>query len=307
MHTMGFAERGERSEAIFTERSHRPTGGLLRRASKKQDVLGKALPLPLREGVGGRGAYRFDPSPNPLPQGEGEYPSLRPHRFHSTRVGRPGRWSTRDNRVCVAVAGRRPTDAAIRADLNVFRLDRRPVGTWQCLTRGQPASKLLTRRSRRTTEQHGECVALDQPTRTRTLRGAPWCCVISALYQPPQPLTHGRHPPRHADHRVKPGGRLRPRHPRLFPAANCIVVDGGPAPAMAGEVAPTSQWFGRLVLEHFPTKLTRQRVFLQAADFRVDSGWSENALNALLNSVPAQAPPWGCPTRKPESERRGRR
>ncbi len=33
---------------------------------------GEMLPLPLREGVGGWGRGRTNPSPNHLPQGEGE-------------------------------------------------------------------------------------------------------------------------------------------------------------------------------------------------------------------------------------------
>ncbi len=39
-------------------------------------AMEKILPRPLREGVGGRGSKQdpcgFDPSPRPLPQGEGE-------------------------------------------------------------------------------------------------------------------------------------------------------------------------------------------------------------------------------------------
>ena len=57
--------------------------GVARRGLNGGDC-NKLLPLPLREGVGGRGraggpgTYRMTPPPNPLPQGEGEYSSSPP-------------------------------------------------------------------------------------------------------------------------------------------------------------------------------------------------------------------------------------
>jgi hypothetical protein len=119
----------ERSEAISTERSHQPVWEN-RCPRKKQDVLGKALPLPLRAWAAkrtkpSRGGVRIASTPPPTLvrfaaqalKGRGEYPSLRPHRFHSTRVGRPGRWSTRNDRAgWLSQVADRPTDIASRGD-----------------------------------------------------------------------------------------------------------------------------------------------------------------------------------------------
>jgi very-short-patch-repair endonuclease len=79
-------------------------------------------------------------------------------------------------------------------------------------------------------------------------------------YQPAQLLTHRRHPPRHAD---------EGRHPRLSTDANCIVVDGGPTPAMTQEAAPASQWFGRLVSHMDSATGAGRDAWMQAVGIRI--------------------------------------